>query len=277
MRFATNFSAMFMKFCLVSCLAMVPTETQGQPNQWVATGPGVAHREIRAVVEGDTVHLHALRLDPTRVRLRVVHVYSSLERRPGNYTYSLGEIARRESPLAAVNGGFSGSFSLPSPAGLLVVGGRELTSLNRRDSIQSGILCIQRRTYRVSILNTTEYNSGSCEDAVQAGPRLIQSSGRIGIRPTERRSGTRTARSAICIDRNQNVILVNTGATYLYSLAVVLADSRPGTGLGCSVALNLSGSAESGMVFQTGQQVIWIGSYETPIASAILAVPRRPR
>lgn len=241
---------------------------------WRPVAPGVAYRSLWGIVAADSVRLEVLRLRLDSVSLNVAHVYGLLETRKGQYAYSLNEVARRTSPIAAINGGFSNSFSLPSPAGLLRVSGADIAPLNHRDSIQSGVLCIQGRT--LSLLRLSTYNPRSCTDAVQAGPLLV-TSGRVAVRPSGQGSTGVAPRSAICVDQNRTAYLIYSQATRLHPFAVVLTDKRSRDALRCDMALNLSGGADAGMIFQTGEQVMSVGSRDTPIASAVLVVPHRRR
>lgn len=258
--------------CALMATMVVTLSLAGQ--EWTPVAPGVAHRELRAVVGRDTVHLHALRLNTNQVQLKIVHLYSFLEQRPGSYAYSLSDVAKRAGPIAAINGGFSTSFSLPTPDGLLRVDGVDYASLNTINETLSGVVCVSNRG-AVSIIRRVDYNDDICRHALQAGPLLIEPDGRLGIRGVTSRAQTRTARSAICINRSNEVILVTSGAASLYALSVVLNDRRTSMGLSCRVALNLAGDSEAGLVFQTGRQVIWIGSRQSSIASAILVTPNR--
>jgi uncharacterized protein YigE (DUF2233 family) len=211
---------------------------------------------------GHRVELVVLSAAPGQVRLTVLHPSTVIGRRD-QPTSLKGMAATRElgRPRSAerylTSAGFS-SYRSDVPVGLLVSGGRTLSSFDssppkeasggtcpasQRSTLRySGVLCVQPGG-EWQILPAAEYQSGRCTEAVQSGPMLIEPGGVIGICEGEA-TAARPAHSRLvaCVDRMNVLHMVLSKPTALFPLANWL---RTGP-LKCDVALNLSGAEWAG-------------------------------
>jgi uncharacterized protein YigE (DUF2233 family) len=237
---------------------------------WQRVERGVEYRERQAPDSLTGFRISTVRFDTALVRFHAVDVYGRLARLPGSHLYALSELIEVAQPIAAINGGFTASFSVPSPVGLLVDSGRTVVPLNRKSSVLSGILCV--RTIGgsgVSIIRREKYNS-NCAHAIQSGPLIVESS-RLGILPSEPRRRENAARSFVCTDRAGRVVFGQTTAVSLFDLGRLLIREDP-EGVGCVDAINFSGTRESAMYVRLGN--VRLNGLDTPIASALLVYHR---
>lgn len=257
---------------LVLAIALLPKPASAGPS-WGTVAPGVAFASWQATVPGARAPLSVdvVRADRARVRVDVVDVYGTLAGRAASASprYGLADIAARVHPLALVNGGFTESYSVPLPSGLLVVQGRTVGRANTRSKVQSGLLCLSGGT--ITIRRFTAGASG-CRSALQSGPLLVESNGRVAV--ANDRSKPAYERSAVGLDRSGRWVMCTTSPTSLYDLACWMAASEARGGLGCTVAMNLSGAAEAGLWVYTPSGSIRRNSTETLVGSAIAVFKR---
>lgn len=188
-----------------------------------------------------------------------------------------------------VNGGFS-SYRLDVPLGLLIVDGKVYSRLSNekvksgfgstsRDTGQlrwSGVLCQSKDdedNKKWDIIYAAQYKPELCVQGLQAGPFLVEPGARIGISPEEQRRGAPSARTAICITKDRRMKFITVlEDTYLFPLARWLSKAESEGGLGCQVALNLSGDTSSGIAMRTrgDKSVNLIGDGSFPLPSALI-------
>jgi uncharacterized protein YigE (DUF2233 family) len=238
-----------------------------------------------------------LTVDPTRADVRIMSVPLELGIPAGSGDHSLRILARhlestmpRRSSWVLVNGGFSSSRE-DIPVGLLVVDGKVYSRLSSAKGSStplfgtsafstyrwSGILCQDRKGGKWDIVPAANYVNRQCYQALQAGPVLVEPGGKIGIAATEPQRSKPYSRTAVCLSDGLLRFVVVKDPTHLYPLARWLSASERSGGLGCRVALNLSGESSSGMVQRTPsrQGLVYLGDGTFPIPSALIIEERR--
>jgi uncharacterized protein YigE (DUF2233 family) len=238
----------------------------------VTSGLSVRTDQIAVGASGQNVEINALLINPSLLRTKVVAVHNTINRQKLKFpTYSLRELARVVRPIAIVNGGFSSSYTLPLPSGLLIENQRTIAVINDISKTQSGVLCIGDK--KVQILTRAEYKTVQCKDALQSGPLLVEGAGKVGVFQSEHKKLPWYRRSFIAVRQDGQVILGVAGEISLYDLALYIAATGPKGGLGAVRALNLSGDVESGLYYSNdGTRLQTYGNMDAPIASAIAVV-----
>jgi uncharacterized protein YigE (DUF2233 family) len=244
-----------LMFAMVFLLERAVCQTQ-----WLTTTSGCEVHDGNLPDHGVKVPYVLVRCDPKVVQIRVADTASELGKTNGYAAFSLKEVAEKSGAAIAVNAGSTSSFSLPVPAGLLIVHGK-LVSKPRLRVPDGGILCIRRS--QVFIEPFSVALPKGCSDAVQRGP--------VFSREFANNSTTRYRRTAAAVDKvGRFIILLTREPATLSSVNSFLYD--PGSALGVQSALNLDGDMSSGLVFGPDQGVkeTAIGTVDSLIASAIL-------
>lgn len=224
--------------------------------------PSIVRRNLTKTIQGEKIEINIAQINLNQVKVRV---YSLVNQDVPSY--SLGELVDKLKPQAAINGGFSSSYSIPTPTGLLVSNGKTIyrMNVNTVNVITNGILCVGQTT---SIIMKNDYKKSTCSDALEAGPILVRA-GKIDARidglQTKFRKG-KAERSVVAINKQGRLLLirVNTPVTL-----PVLANLLTQKDLDCVSALNLSGSGDSGLYINTQGEKFRVGRFDFPIASAI--------
>lgn len=240
---------------------------------------------------GEQMRPRVLSFDPSRTELRVLSVRFESEKEEATLS-ELGSVLSsraglRDSSWAMVNGGLS-SFHPAASLGLLVVNRQVYSTLSdeRPRSVSpsstdldqwrwSGVLCQRAPDRRWIIQPAKEYIAGSCINALQSGPMLVEPGGQVGISENEPSRSRPYERSAVCLLSNGHIrLIVVPQKTHLKPFADWLAKAEEKGGLGCRVALNLSGDTSSGMVIHNRRQrgLDITGPASFPIPSALLVV-----
>ncbi len=249
---------------IVALLGATQARSQGP---WQRVAPGIEYSVTVARTGRDSVRLNVVRVNPAVAAIRFVPVYRTLRQRPGAYGYTLGEIVDALKPAVAINGGFSTSFAVPLPSGLLKSDGRIVSGLDPRDPVLAGVLCISGRA--VKIVSRERYRATECQHALQAGPLLVAAgrAAEVGGLATGRAA---LQRSVAGVDRQGRVFLLTAGPVGLDSLAAILTRAPAQGGFGLVAAINLSGSSDAGLVVRAGTRLQTAGLTQSPIASAII-------
>jgi len=181
------------------------------------------------------------------------------------------------------NAGFS-SYRTDVPVGLLVADGQLQSPLDTSPRPQgkaacdaaasasfrfSGILCVPKEREGWRIVHARDYQPGQCHEAVQAGPMLVESGGRLGVCQDASPAAHSARRLVACIDADDTLHMVLSEPTTLYPLAQWLAQGR----LKCTTALNLSGGDQAGWVqLATPRRLVpkYHAGIQAPLASALL-------
>ena len=266
--------ALFLMVCAAHWSAGAPIP------EWQPLAPGISYRMAALQRSSDRVSVPAtvVRVVLDSAQVRIIDVYGTLRSRRRSFGYSLKEISQLESARVLMNGGFSNSFTLPLPAGLLVRDGQTVSQLTT-EALLDGVLCIEGR--RTTIMKRGQYPQEGdqtpqalvlrrprCPNALQAGPLLVVG-GLVAVGDPVPGMTRDARRSSIGIDDAGHLYLVVAGSLGLGDMARFLFSE-----LKCTTALNLGGSTDSGLLLRRGNQWLTYGSVDGPIASAI-AVGRR--
>ena len=243
--------------------------------------------------KGQRINTIVVTVDIKDTKLRIVSVPFELGARPGGLAEtSLRDLAEslnarpgyQRGEWIAVNGAFS-SYREDVPLGLLVVDGKVYSTLSKERAKGSGssgsafgqlrwsgILCERRKDGDWDVIPAIRYEPGLCQQALQAGPVLVEPGAVVGVASTEPSSGAPYKRTAICLTRDGKMrMVVVLEATYLFPLAQWLGKSEREGGLGCRVALNLSGDTSSGVAIRAGGSGLTVfGEGSFPIATALI-------
>jgi hypothetical protein len=207
------------------------------------------------------VRIVAIRMDQSLYRLRVVDL-STNQMAP-----TLSLLASDAKAVAAINGAYVTSYAFPRPLGFARVRGSALSRMNP-GRLFSGVLCIDKNG-RTSVIKTKSEPGPECVDALQSGPLIVEEPGTNGISATE--PATRGfERSAVCLDDSSRVVLIRTTRTTLMDLAEFLRAAP----IGCRVAINLSGDADSGLLWREKAQLRTNGSVDASLATAVVVTAR---
>lgn len=223
--------------------------------------------------EGADIRATVLTINLNQANLRVLSVPFEMGSSPGSTETSVrifaGARARdkkfRGKDWILVNGGFS-SYRVDVPLGLLVVSGKVYSTLSkemvRRTSPAaglefskyrwSGVLCKRGPKGNWDIIPAAGYEPGMCEHALQAGPVPVEPDAKAAISENESKSEPRYLRTLVCLDGASSMkVVVTQDITHLRPLSLWTSKPENAGGLGCRVALNLSGDTSSGPALYT--------------------------
>jgi uncharacterized protein YigE (DUF2233 family) len=212
-----------------------------------------------------------VRLDASSATIQVVDVVASVEKAFSYPAYSLRELAAMNDSLVIISGGSPGGGSLPTPEGLLVSDGHVVAPLNRTVNFANGVFCVSAAN-QPTIIWKTSPTVGSCKNALQSGPLLIEPQAVRGIHEDERRLPAFT-RSLVGIDRARRLYFIVTPEVHLYDLMLQLMDSEKEGGLSLTTALVLGrGAGHAGMVVRAVDHQMKFGDTSGTLPSAITAL-----
>jgi len=198
----------------------------------------------------------------------------------------------RSKEWIALNGAFS-SFRADVPLGLLVVDGKVYSTLSREKAKPgwasvgiefgqlrwSGILCQLKSTKAWDIVAAAIYQPGLCQQALQGGPVTVASDSIVAVALNEPRMEKAYKRTMVCLTHENTMrLIVVTQEAHLLPLAQWSSRAVSAGGLGCRVALNLSGDTSSGMVIRSPANAAprYLGEGSFPIPSALVVEARLP-
>ncbi len=230
---------------------------------WESIAPGASHTRAVVNMNGRAIHLQGWTFEPETWRLRVLPA-------PEDAGLSAYEALTASGAVLAINGGYfdyvytDGKRRL-RPTGLVIA--RKKT-VHRRGG-GSGIVYDKRGRVGISWSRATQAWRGA-DDALQAGPLLVDPGGRHGIR---RDSGRLARRSVLCLLHDGRfVILVSRSSVTLFDLATILVRARP-YGIGCERAINLDGGPSTQVATNFGGEIGGVAGLSR-VVNAILVVPR---
>jgi len=242
---------------------------------------------------GKPIKATSLTIDMKAANLQVLSVPFELKASLGSAEVSLRSFAAHASKQPrygnkewiAVNGGFS-SYRVDVPLGLLVVNGKVYSPLVKEKTRTayaasdsefgklrwSGVLCQFKGNNSWDVIAATRYQPGLCQQALQAGPVPVEPNSKVGISPAEATREKPYKRTIICLMNDTRMRTVVTQETQLFPLAQWLSKAESGRGLGCRVALNLSGDSSSGIAIRSpgNAPINFIGEGSFPIPTALL-------
>lgn len=237
--------------------------------QWEQLAPGVKTTALTfQTSQKRSVAVTFVVAVPNQLKVRVVDVYQTLGSGSAAYGYSLDEVFEKVRPLVAINGGPTGSFTLPMPVGLLMTAGRIRAPLNRK-ARNSAFVCFPE-SGRPRMGWASGFNPFNCDNAVQSAPLLVLKRDRVVSEGKEE-----SRRSVVAFTTEGDVVFLQTDPISFLDLARQLMDASP---VAIENAMCLDGSSSSGLIFRSGAEVRRAGSTGNLIASAItIDVPKRRR
>jgi uncharacterized protein YigE (DUF2233 family) len=242
-------------------------------HKWDRVRDGIMIRKFTmSSSKGNKVNLMVLRVEPSKYSAKVIDTVEVLGKQKRSAIYSLKEAAKATKPVVIMNGGFSASYSFPIPAGLLVTNGKEIKQLNTVSSVQNGVFASSQSGW--DIMHRSKYKSGKYTYALQSGPLLIEPSGVVGIDKMDVQKHKPYRRSVLGIDKSGRLMLILSDEVNLYDLALFLSQQEEAGGLGCIVALNLSGDVESSIILSDSKYPGEYGNVDVQLASAIALFPK---
>ncbi len=249
---------------LAVCLAI--THGAGRAQTLKPVLPGMEQLEAKCASAADgSVALDGVRVDPSRLTVRLLDSYTILGGTRSFTGFTLRDLASRVRALAIINGGATASLSLPVPVGLLVTDGRLVSKPSLQSKTLSGFLCFTAKT--VTVLPISSYQPGGCQSALQAGPIAIDG-GRNAILKSELKLPA-YRRSLAAVDGSGRLILIATSKVHLYELAECLVGGLKR--LDIRKAINLDGDLSSGLLLAGAQGATRreAGNTSSLVASAI--------
>lgn len=256
----------FVIFFAINSSAFGITIRESNPKwQTIENGVEIKITEVEIVTDEKTVKfgLTLVRIDLTLNSIELIDVFdqaqkifqfsSPLALNKRAPMFNLKEIVDHREPIAIINGGYTAEFSYPIPDGLLIRRDVTITSINRRSLIQNGIFCVTDKKVSIFRIGPSRQLTYPCNDAVQAGPVLLESDGSIANLPDDPDILKPSKRSVVCKDTDGRLILAaTTSEVTLSGLTKYLAAFPQKGGANCGVALNLSGGSESILYVRNG-------------------------
>jgi uncharacterized protein YigE (DUF2233 family) len=210
-----------------------------------------------------TVYVDLIKTSLTTFEMRILRA-----QRYGKKVATAKELCSLSGASVCINGSF---FDEQRKAlGLLIERGITVQKIQNSSSLLSGV--IQSSVDGVSIIHREKFEPKKVLDALQAGPRLVESGSLIeGLRlndVSERRSG-------VCIDNNNNLIffIVRSSVFGISTSALQKLLIKPG--IDCKDALNLDGGSSSQLFYQNSSKILDFPGLE-PIPVAIGLVEKQP-
>lgn len=213
---------------------------------------------------GET-NIKAAKFSLTKFKLKIVFVPDTLNGSKYSGRYTLDAIANYMQPFAAINAGLSTHREFPYPTSALIVNHKTISKINKEAPKKfSWIVCGNGNEVHLNRLNEIEVKD--CDYALQIGPGLIYKG-----KPTENSKEDNTAisnRSAICIDSDKQLVLIQATKSSFNDLKNILAKSP----YYCVDAIALNGGYQSGLYLSAKESGDPAGTTSAIIPSAIVIV-----
>ncbi len=234
-----------MRRLIITCFACFLMLVIKNAFCWKELSPGIEYEKLN--FSSDSSHVHAFKIDPKRYHFDLV-VKNRLDHFPTKQSFL------PDNALIAVNGGFFAPDL--QPLGLRINNGKTLSSYKAIS--WWGIFFIQDDVPQIIASNNFQPNK-KINFAVQSGPRLIVDSDVLSLKPGI------ANRSALCIDKEKNIIIA---VTEFYPLALTEWAQILMNNLGCQFALNLDGGRSTQLAAKIGDFALNIGGF-TPVSDVI--------
>lgn len=245
-----EFGSLGLAMCrlMITCFMVFLMPVSKNAFCWEPPISGIEYEKFN--FSGDSSHVHAFRIDPQHYHFDLV-VKNRLDHFPTKQAFL------PENALIAVNGGF---FS-PNlqPLGLRIHNGKTLSSYKAIS--WWGIFFIEDDVPQIIASNAFRPNK-KIRFAIQSGPRLIVDSNILPLKPGI------ANRSALCIDKEKNIIIA---VTEFYPLTLTGWAQILKNHLGCQFALNLDGGHSTQLAAKIGDFVLNIGGF-TPVSDVISVI-----
>jgi len=211
-------------------LFMIPS---AWATDWQSLQEGLSYKTVVMGTGESAIELHALKVNPRYFSLKPIVLTGR---------HSVRVLAEESGAVAVINANFFDKEG--KTLGAVVIDGHEKKS--KRPISWWGIFCVNKKQ-KVEIVASTDYYSGLCEEAVQAGPRLVIK-GKIPKLKDET-----SRKSAVGVNAKGQVFLVASAqAISIKALAEIFLKSELEGGLGCVDALNLDGGSSSQFFVKSG-------------------------
>lgn len=217
---------------------------------WQMLKKGISYQKLEIQVEQRKVSLHTVLVDPKILDLKPLYQNNEAE------AFSLFS---KSKALAAINANFFDEQGIPLG---LVKKDNQILHPIKKISWWS-LFCLKNK--KASIVHSKEALPGQCEQAVQAGPRLLVN----GVVPKLKDESSR--KTALGIRKDGQVILaVSEGNLPINELAILFKNPEEKGGLNCVNALNLDGGSSSKLRVSVGEFKKNISSFAvTPVALGV--------
>jgi uncharacterized protein YigE (DUF2233 family) len=220
------------------------TETTALSWQTIEPGLSYAQADLLTPFSNQPKNLILATIDPKKFN------FSIYQNRNQKNAKTIKEIQEETDSLLSLNGSFfTEDFK---PTGLLISEGRAIRK-NSKANLLDGIFAIDNSGQAGLFDGKTELDAKNYPFAVQNGPVLIDRQGKIKISTD---SGKLASRTAIGLDKNNNIVLIiikqsllNTDNTIsLYEFAHLLKEKSPLKELQLTSVLNLDGGPSTGIM-----------------------------
>lgn len=198
---------------------------------WQNLHPGLSYKKLISSYKNHNVSLHVLKVNPQKLTLKPI-----LSQTP----QSVKTLAQNQKALAMLNANF---FDTNHKTLGLVVQNKKTLHAFKKISWWS-VFCIKNQT--AQIIHSSDYQSGQCDQAIQAGPRLI-----VNGKISELKEHV-SLKSAVGINNQNEVFLIATeNRVPITEFAKILKKPVEKGGLALNQALNLDGGPSTQMYIKT--------------------------
>jgi len=222
----------FSFFIFVFFFILSPHFVSASPLIWKSVGKGLFYTEAKQEFkEQQTIILSVLKID---LKHNTIKPILSPD------TKTVRQMLKETKALAVINANF---FDIDNkPLGLIF---RDHKTLQKKKNISWwSVFCVQKK--RASILHTQNYFPGFCEQAIQAGPRLVVNGSVPKLKPQNSRA------SAVGINTEGYVFFVLANRPIsIERFADFFQRPEAEGGLATPWALNLDGGSSSQISIQT--------------------------
>lgn len=214
---------------------------------WKEIQTGLAYTDLHLKTgnkETDFKDLFLVTIDPKRYKLSI---YQNLKPKEAK---TIEEIHNEQNALVSFNGQFfTEDFK---PTGLLISEGEKIRNYSTAELV-NGILAIDQKGNLQFFEKPRGLNEKNFTFAIQNGPVLIDKDGNTKI---EKDTGKAASRTAIGIDKNNNLVLIIIkqsllnfdNSISLYEFANLIKTHPELTELGLHSVLNLDGGSSTGLM-----------------------------
>jgi len=201
-----------------------------QTADWTILPSGLAYKQIEIVLNESVISLHALKIDPSQYTIKPIFSETSA---------SVQKLALKTGSLAVINANF-----FDTKGRVLGLVRNDNKNINNIKKISWwSVFCHKNK--QAKIVHTTQYNDTFCEQAVQAGPRLVVD----GIMPKLKDELSR--KTVVGIDRQGFIIfVVSKQEIPIKLLAEIMTQSETNGGFDCPNAINMDGGGSSQLYIQ---------------------------
>lgn len=220
---------------------------------WQDFKPGLSYKKLSVQLGDKAADLHVFRVNPAKFSIKPVF--------NGSSNRTAKQMLDKTGALAVINANF---FDTNGRVLGYVRQDKKLLHPKKNVSWWS-ILCIKKN--RARIIHTAEHREGMCDQAVQAGPRLLVN----GKTPPLKNETSR--KTAVAVNKRGEVFLVvSRQAVPVQKLAAYLAAPEGEGGLDCLHALNLDGGSSSQVYAKIGEFELDVANYiKVPVGLGVFA------